>query len=122
MALGRFDYIEVELFNQETGEQKRFHCTDWEEVNKAQDIYYSLLDDHSEEHNEYWKIFKYNFVTCDCGKKVACTSFTNTCSCGADYSMDGSQLAPRSQWGEETGETLTDIFNGSYDDDYDEFY
>ena len=38
-----------------------------------------------------------------------CDSFTNTCECGRDYSFDGSLLAPRSQWGYETGETASDI-------------
>ena len=26
--------------------------------------------------------------------------------CGSEYSMSGSKLAPRSQWGEETGESF----------------
>jgi len=42
---------------------------------------------------------------------VTCSGFTNTCRCGADYNMSGQQLAPRSQWGEETGETADDILN-----------
>lgn len=49
-------------------------------------------------------------VRCDCGAKVYCSTFTNTCDrCGADYNMDGQRLASRSQWGEETGESLADI-------------
>lgn len=50
-------------------------------------------------------------VTCSCGRTVTCSSFTNTCDCGADYNMSGSRLAPREQWGEETGETAADILN-----------
>lgn len=46
---------------------------------------------------------------CDCGSEVALSGFTNTCECGADYNMSGSRLAPREQWGEETGESLSDI-------------
>jgi hypothetical protein len=39
--------------------------------------------------------------------------FTNTCdTCGADYDGGGNLLAPRSQWGEETGETYADIVMG----------
>lgn len=35
---------------------------------------------------------------------------TNTCDrCGVDYNMSGQRLAPREQWGEETGETYSDI-------------
>jgi hypothetical protein len=34
---------------------------------------------------------------------------TNTCECGRDYNWGGQLLAPRSQWGEETGETAADI-------------
>jgi hypothetical protein len=40
----------------------------------------------------------------DCGSEVELRGFTNTCDCGADYNMSGQRLAPRSQWGEETGE------------------
>ncbi len=46
-------------------------------------------------------------VKCSCGMDVVCDSFTNTCfSCGADYNFNGLLLAPREQWGEETGETF----------------
>ena len=39
------------------------------------------------------------------GYEVVCDNFTNTCEwCGADYNSFGQKLAPRSQWGEETGE------------------
>jgi len=43
-------------------------------------------------------------ITC-CGSDLVCEHFTNTCDhCGADYNFAGQTLAPRSQWGEETGE------------------
>ena len=48
-------------------------------------------------------------ITCNCGRQVVCEGFTNTCECGADYNWAGQRLAPRSQWGEETGETLDEI-------------
>ena len=45
-----------------------------------------------------------------CGAPVELHGFTNTCDgCGQDYNMSGQELAPRSQWGEETGESLGDI-------------
>ena len=44
----------------------------------------------------------------DCGCEVELAQFTNTCDCGADYNMSGQQLAPREQWGYETGEHWTD--------------
>lgn len=44
-----------------------------------------------------------------CGEQVSLYGFTNTCECGADYNMSGQRLAPRSQWGEETGENVSDI-------------
>jgi len=47
---------------------------------------------------------------CGCGSKMDLDGFTNTCDrCGRDYNMSGQLLAPRSQWGEETGETLDEI-------------
>ena len=44
-----------------------------------------------------------------CGREVWLGHFTNTCECGADYNMSGDKLVPRSLWGEETGETASDI-------------
>lgn len=47
---------------------------------------------------------------CDhCGRHVHLHGFTNTCQCGADYNMSGQRLASRTQWGEETGESISDI-------------
>jgi len=46
-----------------------------------------------------------------CNREVTLSNFTNTCECGADYNMSGQELAPRSQWGEETGESLDDILS-----------
>ena len=55
---------------------------------------------------------------CDCGEEVYLDGFTNTCyECGADYNMSGQRLAPREQWGEETGESLADII-GPYREEY----
>jgi hypothetical protein len=48
-------------------------------------------------------------LKCDCGRKVVCGGFTNTCHCGRDYNGSGHLLAPREQWGEETGKSLSDI-------------
>lgn len=42
-------------------------------------------------------------------------AFLTTCECGADYNGGGQLLAPRSQWGEETGESLFDMFNSTED-------
>lgn len=53
--------------------------------------------------------FKANVIKCHCGSEVVCDGFTNTCECGRDYNMSGDLLAPRSQWGEDTGESLVDI-------------
>ena len=48
-------------------------------------------------------------LKCYCGREVFLDSFTCPCDCGRDYNMSGQLLAPRSQWGEETGECLSDI-------------
>lgn len=52
----------------------------------------------------------YPVVKCFCGEEVYCSSFTNPCDCGADYNFNGSLLAPRDQWGEETGENWQDCY------------
>jgi hypothetical protein len=48
-------------------------------------------------------------LRCDCGREVTLDGFTCSCDCGRDYNSAGQRLAPRSQWGEETGESLGDI-------------
>jgi hypothetical protein len=55
-------------------------------------------------------------IRCTCGAEVELYGFTNTCHvCEADYNMSGQRLAPRSQWGEETGESLSDIMAADTD-------
>jgi hypothetical protein len=47
-----------------------------------------------------------------CGEQLPCPNFTNTCPhCGADYNWAGQRLAPRSQWGCETGESVEEILD-----------
>lgn len=53
----------------------------------------------------------YPIVKCACGEDVYCSGFTNTCDkCNADYNFNGVMLAPREQWGEETGETWWECY------------
>jgi hypothetical protein len=50
-------------------------------------------------------------VVC-CNEEIVCYDFTNTCSkCGRDYNFAGQSLAPRSEWGWDTGEHPDDIVN-----------
>ncbi len=48
------------------------------------------------------------YVQCACGETLPVPDFTNTCVCGRDYNFAGQHLAPREQWGEETGEHPSD--------------
>tara|TARA_Y100000310_G_scaffold344035_2_gene454682 strand:- start:777 stop:1184 length:408 start_codon:yes stop_codon:yes gene_type:complete len=48
---------------------------------------------------------------CICGKEVTLSNYTNTCECGTDYSIAGQRLAPREQWGWDTGESVSDILS-----------
>ena len=48
-------------------------------------------------------------IKCSCDRELILFGFTNTCDCGKDYNQSGQLLALRSQWGEETGESLGDI-------------
>jgi glycyl-tRNA synthetase (class II) len=100
-----FDRIEVEFFNKKTMESENFTAfsqQDMDIINKK----------YSEEkyQGQEWKMNKSGIVKCSCGQEVSCDSFTNTCRCGADYNFSGTRLAPRSQWGEETGEHWTDCY------------
>jgi len=45
-----------------------------------------------------------------CEEHVVLRNSTNACNCGADYNMSGQRLAPRSEWGEETGEHWTECY------------
>ena len=60
-------------------------------------------------------------IQCECGTTLTCHGFTNTCSCGRDYNMSGSLLASRAQWGEETGESVSDILAVDYNEDGPEY-
>lgn len=65
---------------------------------------------------EEWGNRRVKIIECvECGDEIACPNFTNTCECGADYNSAGQHLAPRSQWGEETGESLSDILMADTD-------
>ena len=66
-----------------------------------------------------WRYTDPAVIECDCGYEVELFGFTNTCDqCYADYNMSGQLLAPRCQWGEETGEHLCDILGAdSYEFD-----
>jgi hypothetical protein len=56
-----------------------------------------------------WDYWEPKIGECVCGKHITLDGFTNACECGRDYNSSGTLLAPRSQWGEETGEHLSDI-------------
>ncbi len=61
-------------------------------------------------HAERWTYRTERIGKCECGEEVYLDRFTNTCDCGADYDSNGNQLAPRSQWGEETGEHWSECY------------
>lgn len=48
-------------------------------------------------------------IDCPCGTPILCAHFTNPRKCGKDYNFSGQLLAPRECWGEETGESASDI-------------
>ena len=47
-------------------------------------------------------------IRCNCGAKLFLhSSWANECGCGREYNGSGQLLAPRAQWGEETGEVFS---------------
>ena len=48
-------------------------------------------------------------IICHCGQEIICSGFTNTCDCGSDYNWNGDLLASHECWGEEAGESISDI-------------
>lgn len=54
----------------------------------------------------------YTYLKCPyCGEEVELSRFTNTCQCGIEYNNFGQELAPREDWGWETGETAAEILD-----------
>lgn len=105
--IGRFERVVV-IFggrddNFRTFEGGKFEARTYEEMEEIERKFDAL--DHR---STYWQMFKDKYVKCSCGEEVPCGRFTNTCQCGRDYSFDGSLLADRSLWGEETGEHWTE--------------
>lgn len=58
---------------------------------------------------------------CVCGQIVELGRFTCSCDCGRDYNWNGDELAPREQWGEETGESEADILGPMSKEESEEF-
>ncbi len=69
-----------------------------------------LVDDGIRPYTHSW--IEPAIARCECSHKIQLESFTNTCEkCGRDYNLSGQNLAPRSQWGWDTGETLNEILD-----------
>ncbi len=56
-----------------------------------------------------WKNVIQRIGLCECGEEVILDDFTCPCICGLDYNSAGQLLAPRQQWGEETGEHWVEV-------------
>lgn len=57
-------------------------------------------------------------MRCNCGKTLHFGppgSDIECQKCGSEYNSSGQKLAPREQWGEETGETAADYYRGYND-------
>jgi hypothetical protein len=65
---------------------------------------------------EEWTTREPGVIECVCGEELELWMvMTNTCDkCGRDYNSSGQLLAPRSQWGWDTGESLSDILNSDW--------
>ena len=106
------------LYKGEDGCGFSFECNEFGKVNqdKLQD---AAKENYERCHNSTipWSVEEstQNWIEpaiglCKCGGEVELEGFTNACeSCGTDYNSFGQQLAPREQWGEETGEHPADI-------------
>ena len=76
----------------------------------AQENYEKCINGEYDVINEGIVKYKSSYISpaiglCSCGCEVILSNFTNTCdNCDSDYNMTGDLLAPRNQWGEETGE------------------
>jgi hypothetical protein len=61
-------------------------------------------------------------LVCHCGARVEMTgrpgADTQCDKCGTEFNSAGQTLAPRAQWGEETGETANDYDRGFNDPEH----
>lgn len=75
---------------------------DWPDLDIADQVYQEDYEKHGRHRTAGSKT-----IEC-CGQPLELTSsWANSCpSCGTEYNGAGQRLAPRSQWGEETGETF----------------
>ncbi len=90
------------------GTIEQLHPVAQENLEKCLDGTYAVTDLGIQEYVNRYTVPA--VLKCDCGAQVQLDGFTNTCDrCRADYNMSGQRLADRSQWGEETGESLGDI-------------
>ena len=55
---------------------------------------------------------------CSCGEMVTLVGLVNACECSVEYNNSGQRLAPRSQWGDDTGESISDILSTNHFEDY----
>lgn len=104
--------INISYTNKETLEtvcmnQKLFSNRQKAEIAREKIVF--ELQANSDIYIHYNKCFKR--IKCNCGESIDCLEFTNTCdNCEADYNMQGDLLAPRKQWGIETGEQWQDCY------------
>lgn len=101
-------YIHDAVFEDRNGE-RRYYSKEYDHRHDAEMARVDIQDKVKPGECVTWNKV-YPVVTCQCGEEVHCVSFTNTCSCGADYNFAGQELAPREQWGEETGETWSECY------------
>lgn len=79
-----------------------------ENYQKCIDGTYDVIDMGVEKYEESYR--EPAVGKCICGAHVTLDGFTCPCDeCGRDYNSAGQLLAPREQWGEETGEHWSDI-------------
>lgn len=101
--------VEITITNKETLEQTEIYeeyATKLDALERKESIIENM--DRKIEFSTWKKV--YPVVKC-CGVNVPCMNFTNTCNtCGSDYNFNGELLAPRSHWGEETGEIWEECY------------
>lgn len=90
----------------EKGKENYRKCQDG-----THDVVYLGIKNRS---HHYWEPA---VIECRCGAEIELhDSWLNTCDdCGCDFNGSGQELAPREQWGEETGEHYTDLTVGGHD-------
>lgn len=101
------------ILNSEMETVRTYHFVDDNKMSLRINVE-DTLDQYPFENREgLFRLDFYKEMKCHCGESVYLVGFTCQCgNCGQYYNSAGQELCDPEYWGEETGESIVDIYNG----------